>query len=131
MARRRLLFVDDDEAMRMILSATLPRLAGVEVVTAATGAHALERLAHERFDLVLLDFELPDVDGPRLCARIRDRLGPDVPVVFLSGHGEGPERTAALSAGADAFLSKATPPAGIATRLSALLGMGAGAGADG
>jgi CheY-like chemotaxis protein len=87
MVRRRLLFVDDDEAMRMILSATLPRLAEVDVVTAATGAHALDRLAREPFDLVLLDYELPDVHGPLLCTQIRDRLGPGLPVVFLSGYG--------------------------------------------
>ncbi len=128
MTRRRMLFVDDDEAMRMILSATLPRLAEVDVVTAATGAHALDRLAHETFDLVLLDYELPDVDGPRLCTQIRDRLGPALPVVFLSGHGEGPERTAALAAGANAILSKASAPAVIAERLSTLLGARAGAG---
>jgi DNA-binding response OmpR family regulator len=118
---KRILYVDDDEAMLRIVSATLPRLAGVEVVTATTGAHALALLGAMRFDLVLLDYELPDFDGADLCAEIRIRVGATTPVVFLSGHEDGPQRHAGLAAGANAFLPKPSPPAAIAAGIAPLL----------
>lgn len=111
---KRILYVDDDEAMLRIVEATLPRLAGVEVVTASTGSQALSLLGETPFDLVLLDYELPDFEGAALCAEVRLRLGPATPVVFLSGHEEGPERQAGLEAGAIAFLPKPSSPAVIA-----------------
>jgi two-component system response regulator GlrR len=125
MNQKRILYVDDDEAMLRIVAATLPRLAGVEVVTATSGAHGLALLGEQRFDLVLLDYELPDIDGADLCAEVRMRIGPGTPVVFLSGHEEGPERRAALEAGASAFLRKPCPPASIAAGIAPLLREGA------
>ncbi len=121
MTTRKMLYVDDDEAMLRIVSATLPRLAGVEVVTASTGVQALALLGEGRFDVVLLDYELPDLDGAELCAEVRIRIGGVTPVVFLSGHEEGPERRAALEAGASAFLRKPCPPARIAEAIRPLL----------
>jgi DNA-binding response OmpR family regulator len=121
MQGKRILYVDDDEAMLRIVSATLPRLAGVEVVTAATGSHALALLGKTRFDLVLLDYELPDWDGADLCAEIRLRVGAATPVVFLSGHEDGPQRHAGILAGANAFLPKPSPPAAIAACIEPLL----------
>jgi DNA-binding response OmpR family regulator len=125
MLGKRILYVDDDEAMLRIVSATLPRLAGVEVVTATTGTHALALLGTQAFDLVLLDYELPDFDGAELCAEIRLRIGASVPVVFLSGHEDGPQRHAGLEAGASAFLPKPSPPAVIAAGIAPLLRPGA------
>lgn len=119
--RRRILYVDDDEAMLRIVEDRLPHLAAVEVVTAVTGWQALALLAERRFDLVLLDYELPDFDGAELCAAIRGRAGRPIPVVFLSGHQEGPERQAGLAAGAAAFLPKPSPPAAIAAAIAPLL----------
>ncbi len=121
MERKRVLYVDDDEAMLRIVAATLPRLAGVEVVTASTGTHALSLLAAGGFDLALLDFELPDLDGAQLCAEVRLRAGPHLPVMFLSGHEDGPERRAAMEAGATAFLPKPAPPAVIAAQVRRIL----------
>jgi DNA-binding response OmpR family regulator len=121
MRGRRILYVDDDEAMLRIVAATLPRLAGVEVVTAATGARALALMATTHFDLFLLDYELPDFDGADLCAEIRGRVGAVTPVVFLSGHEEGPERDFGLAAGASAFLAKTSSPAAISAGIAPLL----------
>jgi CheY-like chemotaxis protein len=121
MTGKRILYVDDDEAMLRIVATTLPRLAGAEVVTASTGAHALALLDRQRFDLVLLDYELPDIDGAELCAAVRQRVGGELPVVFLSGHEHGPERQAGLAAGATAFLPKPSPPAALAKAIAPLL----------
>ncbi|MEI7704733.1 MAG: response regulator [Deltaproteobacteria bacterium] len=118
---KRILYVDDDEAMLRIVAATLPRLSGVEVVTATSGAHGLALLGQQRFDLVLLDYELPDFDGADLCAEVRMRIGASTPVVFLSGHEDGPERRAAMEAGASVFLRKPCPPAAIAAGIAPLL----------
>ncbi len=121
MHSKRILYVDDDEAMLRIVAATLPRLAGADVVTATTGAHALALLGEGAFDLVLLDYELPDFDGAELCAEVRLRVGGSTPVVFLSGHEDGPQRQAGLAAGASKFIRKPCPPAAIAAGIAPLL----------
>jgi len=56
-----------------------------------------------------------------LCAEIRLRVGASIPVVFLSGHEDGPQRFAGLAAGANAFLPKPSPPAVIAAGIAPLL----------
>ncbi len=118
---KRILYVDDDEAMLRIVSATLPRLCGVEVVTAATGSHALALLGKTRFDLVLLDYELPDLEGADPLRR-----DPDPPRGRHAGGLPVRPRGRAAAArrawpGANAFLPKPSPPAAIAAGIAPLL----------
>ncbi|MEO1087733.1 MAG: ATP-binding protein, partial [Acidobacteriota bacterium] len=104
---RRLLVVEDDEVNRMVTVARLESL-GAVVTTSADGRDALERLSSERFDLVLMDCQIPELDGYQTTERLRATDGPNktVPVVALTAHAHPDERSRCLEAGMNDFLSK-------------------------
>lgn len=103
----RILIVDDDaldrQAARRALSAT--GLAG-EIAEAERGDEALERLASEPFDAVLLDFQLPDADGLSVLQEAQSR-GIAVPIIVLTGYGDERVAVELMKAGAADYLSKA------------------------
>jgi CheY-like chemotaxis protein len=79
----RILVVGDVDSCRDIFTAVLSR-SGYDVATAVNGADALERIAAEKFDLLLTDWEMPVLDGGRLVLALRSvRL--QIPVIMLSG----------------------------------------------
>ncbi len=100
----RLLVVDDEATILELLSGSL-RLAGFEVMTAASGMEALRTAAASRPDLVLLDVMMPDGDGFEVVRRMRSS-GPDVPVIFLSARDGVRERVAGLALGGDDYVTK-------------------------
>ena len=103
----RVLVVDDDaldrQAARRALAAT--GLAG-EIAEAGRGDEALERLASEAFDAVLLDFQLPDADGLTVLQEAQSR-GISVPIIVLTGYGDERVAVELMKAGAADYLSKA------------------------
>jgi serine phosphatase RsbU (regulator of sigma subunit) len=104
----RVLVVDDEAATRRSLTRALERL-GFAVETAATGAEALAKLEAAPPDLVVLDFELPDMDGAQLCLQLRKHSRAElaeIPVVFLTGHSGDEEQVRCLEAGANDFVTK-------------------------
>src|SRR6201986_4119880 len=98
-ASPRLLVVDDEATILELLSGSL-RLAGFEVVTAASGAAAVRAATASRPDLVLLDVMLPDGDGFEALRRIRSG-GSEVPVIFLTARDAVPDRVTGFSVGGD------------------------------
>ena len=100
----RLLVVDDEATILELLSGSL-RLAGFEVVTAASGAEAVRAAASARPDLVLLDVMMPDGDGFDALRRIRSG-GSEVPVIFLTARDEVPDRVKGFEEGADDYVTK-------------------------
>jgi two-component system OmpR family response regulator len=103
-APARLLVVDDEATILELLSGSL-RLAGFEVVTAASGAGAVRAAASSRPDLVLLDVMMPDGDGFETLRRIRSG-GCEVPVIFLTARDEVPDRVKGFAMGADDYITK-------------------------
>jgi two-component system OmpR family response regulator len=103
-AAARLLVVDDEATILELLSGSL-RLAGFEVVTAASGAGAVRAAASSRPDLVLLDVMMPDGDGFEALRRIRSG-GCEVPVIFLTARDEVPDRVKGFALGADDYVTK-------------------------
>ncbi len=99
-----ILIAEDDRRVRESVGRAL-RLEGYEVLTAPDGAAALELVAREAPDLVLLDISMPNVDGLTVCRRLRER-GDTTPVVMLTARHEVPDRVAGLDAGADDYLVK-------------------------
>ena len=77
--------VDDQDAMRVAVQRVLT-FEKVDVTAAATGSRALELLASDDFDLLLLDVNMPDIDGFAVLAKLRkiDRLA-DLPVIMVTG----------------------------------------------
>jgi DNA-binding NarL/FixJ family response regulator len=105
--RARLVVADDHARGRQALCALLDTCADLVVVgQAADGAQAIELVAHEQPDLVVLDLDMPILDGLQATIRIKKRW-PGVRVLVLSvdteAHGQ------ALAAGADAFVAKGDP----------------------
>jgi two-component system, OmpR family, response regulator len=100
----RVLVVDDEPTILGLLSGSL-RLAGFEVVTAASGAEAVRAAARSRPDLVLLDVMMPDGDGFAALRRIRSG-GSEVPVIFLTARDEVTDRVRGFDAGGDDYVTK-------------------------
>jgi PAS domain S-box-containing protein len=105
--RANLLLVDDDPAMRDILQRILER-AEFDVVTAGDGEAALEQIRKQVPDVVLMDLEMPVMDGPTTLQEIRKRWGA-IPVVLHTGHVEGPLLNRALEWSPFTVLSKPCP----------------------
>lgn len=114
-----LLIVEDDELLRDGLSAQLMQ-AGHRITTAEDGQIALDRLAAEPFDGVVLDLGLPRVDGLTVLRTLRQRL-PALPVLVLTARDGVEDRVAGLNAGADDYLTKPFSLDELQARLQALL----------
>jgi sigma-B regulation protein RsbU (phosphoserine phosphatase) len=107
MASRRLLLVEDSSTMRRMLS-TMLKEEGFEVETANDG---LQGLAKARIDprpeLILTDYEMPELDGAGLCHALKaDKELRSIPVMMLTTLGEAQNKIAGLAAGADAYIEK-------------------------
>jgi PAS domain S-box-containing protein len=115
------LYVDDNEVNRHAFSWLLRR-AGFDVREAATGGEAL-RLVADRPDLVVLDVNLPDINGFEVCRRIKAHPATAaIPVLHLSAVYVRPEdRRHGLEEGADAYLTKPLEPADLIAQAKALL----------
>lgn len=114
-----ILVVDDElavlEALRRILAHE-----GYDVVTARSGAVALELAESEQPDLVVLDVLMPPPDGLEVCRRMREG-GSSVPILMLTARSEVAERVAGLDAGADDYLAKPFALDELLARVRALL----------
>ncbi len=115
----RILVVDDDPAVSGSLDRAL-RLEGYEVETAADGDQALRALALSPPDAVILDIQLPGINGLEVCRRLRS-LGDDTPVLMLTARDAVDDRVHGLDAGADDYLVKPFALAELLARLRALL----------
>ena len=100
----RLLIVDDDSELRLFLRQEL-ELEGYHCQEAANGQQALCLLRSHGWDLVLLDWGLPDFSGLEVCRRLR-QSDAATPVLMLTARDEVCDRVAALDAGADDYLTK-------------------------
>lgn len=98
----KLLIVDDDKDIRTMLR-TCFELAGYEVLAASGGAEALQ-MAGQNPDLILLDINMPDMDGLSVCTRIRDFVS--CPIIFLTARVEDADKVRGFSAGGDDYVIK-------------------------
>ena len=99
----RILIVEDSRYDQLIYQHTLRDF---ELVFADSGETGLERLATEGFDLVVLDFQLPRMNGDQVLARNRDELGLDLPVVIVTGGGSESVAVDLLKLGAYDYVTK-------------------------
>ena len=104
-AAKRILIVEDDESLRESLVGQLRLHEAFETAEAATGAAALEAARAWRFDLILLDVGLPDMDGRDVCRLLR-REGIEVPVVMLTGAASEADTILGLDSGANDYVAK-------------------------
>ena len=116
-----ILIVEDEAALSTLLAYNLEK-EGFTVRVAADGEQAIEALAEEQPDLVLLDWMLPHLSGIEICRRIRrDPATRELPVIMLTAKGEEADRIRGLDTGADDYVTKPFSPAELIARVRALL----------
>lgn len=104
-AGRKILVVDDDVALRQSLAEQLALNDEFVAVQCDTAAQALETTETERFDAILLDIGLPDMDGRELCGLLR-RKGVNVPIMMLTASNTDADTILGLNSGADDYVTK-------------------------
>ncbi len=104
-AAKRILLVDDDDALRMSLAEQLELHEEFVAVPAADGTQALDRIKTEHFDMILLDVGLPDIDGRELCKLIR-KSGARCPIIMLTAAASDADTILGLDSGANDYVVK-------------------------
>ena len=116
-----ILIVEDEAALSTLLTYNLEK-EGFSVRVAGDGEQAIDALAEEQPDLVLLDWMLPHLSGIEICRRIRrDPATSGLPVIMLTAKGEESDRIRGLDTGADDYVTKPFSPAELVARVRALL----------
>jgi DNA-binding response OmpR family regulator len=114
----RILVVEDEKSIRTIIEYAL-RDAGFEVATVARGDDALDAIARDGADLVVLDLMLPGLDGLEVCKRIRAER--NTPIIILSARGDELDKVLGLELGADDYVTKPFSPRELVSRVKANL----------
>jgi two-component system, OmpR family, KDP operon response regulator KdpE len=118
MSAGRILVVDDDPQIRRVMRVTLTGQ-GYEVDDAKSGEAALERLRDQRFDLVLLDMNMPGMGGLETCRAIRGQS--EIGIIMLTVRDRESDKVDALDAGADDYVTKPYKPPELLARIRAAL----------
>ena len=107
MAKHRVLIVEDSPTMRQLLVFALRRLKDVEIVESSDGMDGLRRVTSDRFDLALVDINMPVMDGLKLISLIRaEPTLHSLPICVITTEGATEDRDRALALGADEYLTK-------------------------
>lgn len=107
---KKILVVDDDRLVLIAIQELLSSL-GFSVVTSSCGFDALEKIAQEKFDLVILDVIMPEMDGFEVCQRIRQsESSTDIPVLMLTAKSGEEDKERGMEVGANLYLPKPISP---------------------
>lgn len=115
---RNILVVDDDPHIREVVLFALEK-AGMKAAEVANGKEALESIERHNFDLVVLDINMPELDGLEVCKELRKTS--DLPILFLSSRDEEIDRIIGLELGADDYLTKPFSPRELVARVKTIL----------
>ena len=116
-----ILVVDDSRTVRNMVEFAL-RSRRHSVVTTSDGQEALEALQRSQFDLVILDINMPHLDGLSLLKMVRERPGwTSLPILILTTEGQEADRDRALALGATDYMPKPFKPTELLERVAALL----------
>ena len=118
----RILIVDDSATIRKMVRASLQTLERPEFTEAATGLEAIEQLAIARFQLIILDLNMPDMHGLDVLKFVRRQQHyATLPIIVLTTRGDEASRQTAEQAGATTYLTKPFLPQNLATTARSLL----------
>jgi len=108
---KKILVTEDSATMRALISSTLQALGEFEIVEAANGFEALRMLPREKFDLVITDINMPDINGLELVSFIKkNEQYNKIPLFIVSTEGSERDKEKGMSLGADAYLVKPFSP---------------------
>jgi CheY-like chemotaxis protein len=120
---RKLLYVEDNEDNLYMLQLRFDVLGGYEVLSARDAAAGIAMAASERPDLILMDLDLPGIDGWEATRRLKtDPATRDIPIIALSSHAMAGDREKALAAGCDDFDPKPIEFARLLAKIEQALG---------
>lgn len=111
LADKSILVTDDSAIMRMFLVLNLKRMVKVNITEAVNGLDALVKLQKGKFDLLLTDMNMPEMDGAQLIRNVRTGLKSEMPIVVITTKGESRDRELGMSLGANSYLTKPVNPA--------------------
>ena len=121
-SKARVLLADDDAGLRRLMVTTLGR-DRFDLLEAVDGPEALRVAQEQAPDLLLLDVNMPGLDGYEVCRRLKATpQTASIKVVILTGRGSDADRAQAQDVGADAYFSKPFSPVQLLDRVYALLG---------
>ncbi len=122
-----ILVVDDSRVMREMVKACLRPNSDIEVTQAASGLEAIEALSMRRFDLVVLDLNMPDIGGIEVLEFVRgqEQLRAMPIIIVVTTRDDETSRATALAAGASSYMTKPFTPEAILAEVRALLTPGA------
>jgi DNA-binding response OmpR family regulator len=115
----KVLLIDDDASLRGLVCAMLRRMGIVDHTAVETGKEGLARATSEPFDLVICDWQLPDISGIDILKSVRLRR-PDLPFLMMSGQNALHSVLQAKEAGASAYLTKPFPFGALEAKLRQL-----------
>lgn len=114
----KILVVDDEEKMRNVLKIYLTN-EGYTIEEAVNGKEALDKINNDKFDLILLDVMMPEIDGWTVCRKIREESL--IPVILLTARGEEYDKIFGFDLGADDYITKPFSLKEMAARIRAVL----------
>jgi CheY-like chemotaxis protein len=118
----KVLVVEDDRSIQMVLELVLTRMAKCEVVLASEGNDGLAKIKQHKPDVILLDLMLPGIDGFEICKRAKeDPTTRSIPIIFLTAQPQPAAIAKAMSLGAAAYLIKPFDPSTIVTQINEAL----------
>lgn len=118
MARNKILLVEDEPKVCELIKAYLVK-DGYDVTIAGDGRNAIEQAQLYKPDLILLDLNLPELDGMEVCRTIRKQS--NVPIIMLTARDEEVDKVVGLEIGADDYVTKPFSPRELAARVGAVL----------
>ena len=118
--RKKILVIEDEKDIRELLQLYLKR-EGYDVHIAKDGETGLRKASQERFDLVLLDLMLPQLDGLEICRSLRSRpQTAGLPIIMITAKAEESDRIVGLEMGADDYITKPFSPREVLARIKAI-----------
>jgi two-component system, chemotaxis family, chemotaxis protein CheY len=120
----KVLVVDDDQYMRKVVRTLLMSIGVHEIFEALDGPSGLEAIRTKAPDVVILDWEMPGLDGPAFVRMVRSPATfpfPNVPIIMLTGHGERSRVIEAVKIGVNEFLLKPVSSKALQDRLVSIL----------
>ncbi len=107
MAKYNCLVVEDSPMMRQLLTIALSRIPDLSVVEADDGLDGVKKLASDQFDIIIVDINMPIMDGLKLIKHVRsDAVHLDVPIVIVTTEGGNEDRQRAEHLGVQAYITK-------------------------
>jgi two-component system, OmpR family, alkaline phosphatase synthesis response regulator PhoP len=103
----KILLAEDDASVQMIARLTLQKVGGHEVVTVTNGTEAVAKACREKFDLILLDGMMPEMDGFEACRQLKSNpQTKDIPVIFLTAKNQQTDMEEGKQAGGIGYIVK-------------------------